>query len=86
MENGRDGLRIVGEMRATEADWLGVFARAERERTVDSDEAGWEREVVGFPNLEAELSGVAREGVECIRRGWWGQRAGYDERVDLIGN
>jgi hypothetical protein len=70
VENGRDGLRIVGEMRATEADWLGVFARAERERAVDSDEAGWEREVVGFPNLGTELGEVAGEGAEYTRRCW----------------
>jgi hypothetical protein len=67
---------IVGEMRTTEADWLGVFARAERERAVDSDEAGWVREVVVFPNLETELGGVAGEGGRMYKARLVGAKSG----------
>jgi hypothetical protein len=87
VEKGRGWGEDSGrEMRAIEADWLGAAARAERERAVDADEAGWEREVIGFAEIEAELTGEAGKWVEYTRGGWWGLGVGCYEGADLIGD
>jgi hypothetical protein len=69
VEKGWDEVRIVEEMRAAASDWLGVIAGVEWGREMDVNEAEWEREAISFPNLEAELGGVAEERVECTKRG-----------------